>query len=301
MKKIIAILMAVMMFAGLTACSAKAPAKEESTSGSSEETSSETSAESSAEETAEESEEPAQEEGEKDLLAQIQERGKLIIATEGAWAPWTYHDENDELVGLDVEIGKLIAEGLGVEAEFAETNWEAILSGVSSGRFDIACNGVGYSEERAKSYRFSDPYVYDRTVLVVREDNEEIKTFEDLKGKTSTNSPNSLYAQMTEEYGATVTYVDTLSETLSMVIDGRVDATVNAEVSVNDYMKEHPDAPLKVVDKSAGAPIAFPVRLGDDTETLINEVNRILEEARQDGRLAEISMKYFGLDLTTPE
>ncbi len=301
MKKIIAILMAVMMFVGLTACSAKAPAKEESTSGSSEETSSETSAESSAEETAEESEEPAQEEGEKDLLAQIQERGKLIIATEGAWAPWTYHDENDELVGLDVEIGKLIAEGLGVEAEFAETNWEAILSGVSSGRFDIACNGVGYSEERAKSYRFSDPYVYDRTVLVVREDNEDIKTFEDLKGKTSTNSPNSLYAQMTEEYGATVTYVDTLSETLSMVIDGRVDATVNAEVSVNDYMKEHPDAPLKVVAKSAGAPIAFPVRLGDDTETLINEVNRILEEARQDGRLAEISMKYFGLDLTTPE
>ncbi len=293
MKKIIAILMAVMMFVGLTACSAKAPAKEESTS--------ETSAESSAEETAEESEEPAQEEGEKDLLAQIQERGKLIIATEGAWAPWTYHDENDELVGLDVEIGKLIAEGLGVEAEFAETNWEAILSGVSSGRFDIACNGVGYSEERAKSYRFSDPYVYDRTVLVVREDNEDIKTFEDLKGKTSTNSPNSLYAQMTEEYGATVTYVDTLSETLSMVIDGRVDATVNAEVSVNDYMKEHPDAPLKVVAKSAGAPIAFPVRLGDDTETLINEVNRILEEARQDGRLAEISMKYFGLDLTTPE
>ena len=293
MKKIIAILMAVMMFVGLTACSAKAPAKEESTS--------ETSAESSAEETAEESEEPAQEEGEKDLLAQIQERGKLIIATEGAWAPWTYHDENDELVGLDVEIGKLIAEGLGVEAEFAETNWEAILSGVSSGRFDIACNGVGYSEERAKSYRFSDPYVYDRTVLVVREDNEDIKTFEDLKGKTSTNSPNSLYAQMTEEYGATVTYVDTLSETLSMVIAGRVDATVNAEVSVNDYMKEHPDAPLKVVAKSAGAPIAFPVRLGDDTETLINEVNRILEEARQDGRLAEISMKYFGLDLTTPE
>ncbi len=290
MKKLLALFLAVLMVVGITACSSN------KNQGSTESQSSE-----SAQESEGSAEEAAEETGEKDLLAQIQERGTLIIATEGAWAPWTYHDENDELVGLDVEIGKLIAEGLGVKAEFAETNWEAILSGVSSGRFDIACNGVGYSEERAKSYRFSDPYVYDRTVLVVREDNEEIKTFEDLKGKTSTNSPNSLYAALTEEYGATVTYVDTLSETLSMVIDGRVDATVNAEVSVNDYMKENPDAPLKVVDKSAGAPIAFPVRLGDDTETLMTEINRILEEARQDGRLAEISMKYFGLDLTTPE
>lgn len=240
-------------------------------------------------------------EEEKDLLSQIKERGTLIIATEGSWAPWTYHDENDELVGLDVEIGKLIAEGLGVKAEFAETNWEAILSGVKSGRFDIACNGVGYSEERAESYTFSDPYVYDRTVLVVHKDNTDITSFEDLKGKMTTNSPNSLYAQKALELGAEVTYVDTLNETLAMVQDGRVDATLNAEVSVNDYLKEHPDAPLKIVAKGDGAPIAFPVMKDPSTETLIAEINRILEEARQDGRLAAISIKYFGLDMTTPE
>ena len=240
-------------------------------------------------------------EEEKDLLSQIKERGTLIIATEGSWAPWTYHDENDELVGLDVEIGKLIAEGLGVKAEFAETNWEAILSGVKSGRFDIACNGVGYSEERAESYTFSDPYVYDRTVLVVHKDNTDITSFEDLKGKMTTNSPNSLYAQKALDLGAEVTYVDTLNETLAMVQDGRVDATLNAEVSVNDYLKEHPDAPLKIVAQGDGAPIAFPVMKDPSTETLIAEINRILEEARQDGRLAAISIKYFGLDMTTPE
>ena len=301
MKKVLSLLLAALMVLSLAACGNTTNNNNSSAAESKSESAAESSVEESSVEESSAEEAPAEESTSGDLLSEIKERGKIIIATEGAWAPWTYHDENDELVGLDVEIGKLIAEGLGVEAEFAETNWEAILSGVSSGRFDIACNGVGYSEERAKSYRFSDPYVYDRTVLVVREDNEEIKTFEDLKGKTSTNSPNSLYAELTEEYGATVTYVDTLSETLSMVIDGRVDATVNAEVSVNDYMKENPDAPLKVVAKSAGAPIAFPVRLGDDTETLIVEINRILEEARQDGRLAEISMKYFGLDLTTPE
>ena len=97
------------------------------------------------------------EDGEKDLLARIQESGVLTIATEGDWSPWTYHDEDDTLVGLDVEIGKLIAEGLGVEAKFEETTWDSILAGVQSGRFDIACNGVGYTEARAESFHFSTP------------------------------------------------------------------------------------------------------------------------------------------------
>ena len=71
-------------------------------------------------------------EGEKDLLARIQERGKLIIATEGNWSPWTYHDENDVLTGFDIEIGARIAKGLGVEPEYMETAWDAILAGVDS-------------------------------------------------------------------------------------------------------------------------------------------------------------------------
>ncbi len=241
------------------------------------------------------------EEAQKPLLDVIKERGSIIIATEGDWAPWTYHDENDELVGLDIEIGKLIAEGLGVKAEFAETNWDSILPGVDSGRFDIACNGVGYSEDRAKSYSFSDPYVYDRTVLVVHTDNTDINSFEDLAGKTTTNSPNSLYAQRALELGAEVIYVDTLNETLAMVQDGRADATLNAEVSVNDYLKEHPDAPLKIVARGDGAPIAFPMAKDASTETLVAEINRILEEARKDGRLAAISIKYFGFDMTTAQ
>ena len=235
-----------------------------------------------------------------DLLSQIKARGSLIIATEGDWAPWAYHDENDKLVGFDVEIGQLLAQGLGVEADFQETNWESILSGVSAGRFDIACNGVGYSEERAKSYTFSEPYCYDRTVLVVRGDNTDINSFEDLQGKNTTNSPNSLYAQRAIDYGAEVTYVDTLNETLAMVLDGRADATLNAEVSINDYLKEHPDANLKVVCKDAGAQIVFPVKKDPSTDTLIAEINRIIAEARESGKLKEISEKYFGIDMTAP-
>lgn len=234
----------------------------------------------------------------KDLLARIREKGEIVIGTEGSWSPWTYHDENGELVGLDIEIGKLIAEGLGVKARFEETNWDAILAGVQGGRFDIACNGVGYTEERAQSFHFSTPYVYTHNVLVVRADNNKITSFQDLAGKATANTASSTYAAIAESYGATVTPVDTLTDTIELVSTGRVDATINAQVSIEDYLKANPDANIKVVAIADGDPVCYPVQKSDDALSLIEEVNRILEEARQNGKLAEISNKYFGLDLT---
>ena len=142
-----------------------------------------------------------------DALSRIRERGTLVIATEGNWQPWTYHDENDVLTGFDVEIGTLLAEGLGVQPEFQETAWDAILAGVDAGRFDIACNGVGYTETRAEKYSFSTPYVYTEIVLVVKGDNDAINTVEDLNGKTTANTASSTYAAIGEGYGATVTPV----------------------------------------------------------------------------------------------
>lgn len=234
-----------------------------------------------------------------DLLSQIKERGYIIIATEGDWAPWTYHDESNQLVGLDVEIGTAIAERLGVEARFEETNWDSILQGVDSGRFDLACNGVGYTETRAEKYSFSTPYVYTHKVLVVRKDNEEIKSFEDLKGKKTANTASSTYAAIAEEYGATVTGVDALADTLQLVLQRRVDATINSQVTINDYMIAHPEAEIKVVDEGPGEPVAIPVRKADDTATLIAAINEALDSMRADGTLAAISIKYFnGLDLT---
>ena len=240
------------------------------------------------------------ESGEKDLLARIQERGSLVIATEGNWSPWTYHDENDVLTGFDIEIGALIAKGLGVEPQYMETDWASILAGVDTGRCDIACNGVDYTEERAEKNSFSDPYVYTEIVLAVKDSNEDIKSFEDLNGRTTSNSPNSTYAIRAEQAGATVVYVDTLGETMSMVAQGRVDATINAKGSVDDYLGEHPEAPIKVVLTVPGDPVCYPVRKADDTASLVEAINAILAQAREDGTLAELSIKYFGADLTNP-
>ena len=237
-----------------------------------------------------------------DLLSQIKERGTLIIATEGNWYPWTDMDTEGNFLGMDIDIGTRIAHELGVEPQFMKTDWDAILAGVDSGRFDIACNGVGYTDERAEKYAFSTPYVYTHKVLVVRNDNEDIQTVDDLKGRTTANSQGSTYATIAEEYGATVSYASTLADTIMLLEQGRVDATINAQISIDMYLSEHPEANIKVVQVLPDAePVAYPMRKGADTDTLVEAVNEILEQMRQDGSLAEITIKHTGRDLTRPE
>lgn len=234
-----------------------------------------------------------------DLLAQIQKRGSIIFAMEGQWAPWTYHDEDGELIGYDTEVGKAIAEKLGVEAEFVEGEWDGLFAGMDIGRYDAVINGVEITEERAGKYDFSTPYAYIRTALVVAEDNEDIQSFEDLDGKKTSNSLGSTYADLAAEYGAEVQNVDTLAETIDMVLSGRVDATLNAEVSFYDYLAEHPEAPIKVVALTEDASeVAIPLRKEEATETLREAIDEAIAALSEDGTLTELSEKYFGSDIS---
>ncbi len=234
-----------------------------------------------------------------DLLAQIQSKGKIVFAMEGQWAPWTYHDETGELVGFDTEVGKAIADKLGVEAEFVEGEWDGLFTGLDTGRYDAIINGVEVTEERSAKYSFTDPYAYIRTALVVKGDNTDITTFEDLAGKQTSNSLGSTYADLAEKYGASVQNVDTLSETIDMITSGRVDATLNAEVSFYDYLAEHPDADIKIVALTEDASlVSIPLRKEAATESLSAEINKALKELSEDGTLAALSEKYFGSDIT---
>ncbi len=234
-----------------------------------------------------------------DLLAQIKERGSIIVAMEGTWAPWTYHDEDDNLVGYDVEVAQNIAEKLGVEVEFIEGAWDGLLAGLDAGRYDIMVNGVGVTEERAEKYNFSTPYAYNKTAVIVRGDYDEISSMEDLKGKKTANTISSTYAAQAEAYGATVTGVDDLNQTIELLLSKRIDATLNAEVVFNDYKKEHPEADVKIATYSDEVEeIAIPIRKGDDTVTLLDAVNNALDEMAKDGTLTELSEKYFGMDIS---
>ena len=240
--------------------------------------------------------------GAADQLAAIQANGKLVVALEGAWQPWSYHDESDTLVGYDVEVSRAIAEKLGVEPEYVESDWDSLFAGLDAGRFDIVCNGVEVTDERAKTYDFTTPYGYIHTALAVRKDNEDIKSFEDLKGKTTANSLASTYMELAESYGATVQGIDTLEETIQLLTAGRIDATLNADVSFYDYLNVHPDADFKLVAQTEDAShVAIPVRKGDDSASLLKAINTAIDELRADGTLKALGEKYFGQDISSED
>ena len=294
-KKLFSIVMAATLLGafGLSGCGSSSGSSTASTASSSEESSAVSTAES------ESSTETNAETAENDLLAQIKEKGEITIATEGTWAPWTYHDENDELVGFDIEVAKAIADKIGVSANFVEGEWDGLLAGIESGRYDIMANGVEVTEERAAKYDFSDPYAYARVAVIVSGDNTDINSFEDLSGKNTANTISSTYAAIAESYGANVTGVDDLNQTLELLLAGRIDATLNDEVTFYDYMKAHPDANFKVAALSDDPTlVCIPMRKGDETASLREAINGAIEELRDAGTLSEISEKYFGVDIT---
>ena len=292
-KKFVSVILTAAMLTGtfaLAGCGSKAQNTDSNTAGTVESTTDSTDATEAGSDSAEAAD---------DQLAQIKAKGEIVVAMEGTWSPWTYHDENDELVGYDVEVAKAIAEKLGVKATFVEGEWDGLFAGMDAGRYDIVVNGVDITEERAQKYDFTEPYAYNRTAIIVKEDNEEIQSFEDLNGKHTANTISSTYAELAEKYGADVTGVDDLNQTFELLLSGRIDATLNAELTYYDYMKAHPDAKIKIAALTDDASeVAIPLRKGAASDNLRAAINQALEELRVDGTLSELSVKYFGSDVS---
>lgn len=122
---------------------------------------------------------------------------------------------------------------------------------------------VGIAPDREKKYNFSTPYAFNRTAVLVRGDYDQIHSMEDLKGKRTANTISSNYATLAKSYGATVTGVDDLNQTIELLLSGRIDATLNAEVVFADYQRTHPDANIQMVAFSDEPErVAIPVRKG---------------------------------------
>ena len=185
---------------------------------------------------------------------------------------------------------------------FGGSLWDGLLAGLDAGRYDIMVNGVDITPERAEKYDFSTPYAFNRTAVITKADDDSINTLEDLKGKKTANTISSTYAELAEQYGATVTGVDDLNQTFELLLSGRIDATLNAEMTFYDYTKEHPDANVKIAVLTDDAnQIAIPMRKGDETAALRTAIDAAIDELRADGTLKALSEKYFGRDISTEE
>lgn len=232
-------------------------------------------------------------------LASIQEEGVLTVGTEGTYRPFTFHEGGaGDLTGYDVEITEAVAEELGVEVRFEETQWDAIFAGLESGRFDMIANQVSINPERQESYDFSAPYTVSEGVVVVLEGNDEISSFEDLDGKTTAQSLTSNWYELAKENGAKVEAVEGWAQAVELLRQQRVDATINDELTFLDYQNNEGGATgLEVAattDEAAESAFAFRKGSGD----LVEAVDEALATLREDGTLAEISQKYFGADVS---
>ncbi|PSL39388.1 amino acid ABC transporter substrate-binding protein (PAAT family) [Labedella gwakjiensis] len=232
-------------------------------------------------------------------LAEVQDAGVLVVGTEGTYRPFSFHEDGSgDLTGYDIEIITAVADELGVDVEFQETQWDGIFGGLDAGRFDVIANQVSINEERLADYDFSTPYTISPGVLVVAEDNTDITSLEDLSGKSSAQSLTSNWYEVATGYGANVEAVEGWAQAVELLRQGRVDATVNDELTFLDYEQtEGGDTGLKLVDETDDASEnAFAFRKGSDD--LVDAVDDALEELRSNGTLAEISEKYFGQDVS---
>lgn len=228
-----------------------------------------------------------------DLLAKVKNSSELLVGTEGTYAPFTFHDESGKLTGFDVEIVEEIASRLGVKAKFMETQWDAMFPGLDSERFDMIANQVGIKPERQEKYDFSDPYISSSAVLVTQANNNDVKAFEDIKGLKSAQSLTSNYGEIAKSYGAELVGIDGFIQAIELLNSNRVDVTINDKLTVLDYQKQKPEANIKIVaeaDDAAQSGLMF--RKG--SETLVEAVNKALNEMIEDGTYNEISEKWFG-------
>lgn len=231
-----------------------------------------------------------------DLLADIQEKGELVIGTEGVYPPFTFHDDSGQLTGFDVDIATEVAKRLGVKPVFLETQWDAMFAGLDAKRFDMVANQVGISEERLEKYDFSTQYNISVGVVVAGKDNNNISKYEDIKGLKAAQTMTSNHRKIAESYGAEIVSVEGFVQSVDLISSKRVDVTVNDKLSVLDYLKQRPDAPVKIVAQYDEV-IEIGLLFRKNNETLVEAVNQALQDMIEDGTHLEISKKWFGEDV----
>lgn len=152
----------------------------------------------------------------------IKEKKEIVIGTEGTFAPFSYYDDNDNLVGYDVEVSEALAKELGVKVKFVEVKWDSLIAGLDSDKYDLVTNQVAITAERKKKYDFSIPHTYSYPAIITKKDNTEITKMRDIKGRKFSQTGSSNFSKIVEKYNGEIVATNDWNENVSLVEQGRV-------------------------------------------------------------------------------
>ena len=234
------------------------------------------------------------------LLDKLNNKETILVGTMGTYAPFTYHEKDGKLTGYDVEVTRAVAAKLGVQVEFKETPWDAMMAGLKAGRFDIVANQVALtSPERQAMFDKATPYSWSGKMLVARANHADVAKLEDIKGKKTAVMLASNYDEVAKKMGADLVHTDTMAQGLLIVQQKRAEFTLNDELSLLDYLKKDPNSGLKSVWRTpATEKLGAGLVINKGNEAALAKINSAMEELKQDGTLKKLGEQFFGEDVS---
>lgn len=234
------------------------------------------------------------------LMQQIKQRGKLVIGTASGFPPYEFIDTSKSqktVVGIDIALAQKIADKLGVKLEVQDMNFSAILSSIAANKVDIAVSGITPTEERKKAVDFSDVYLSDHNVLLVRkEDAGKYKTLEDFYGKKIGVQKSTQQEKLAKEYikDSRVVALDKIGDALMEMQHGKVDAVPAQRVVAQQYLIMNPEiAESGVIFE--GEDVAPAVAVPKGNEDLLKVINEVIKESNDNGDLQKWAKEYSQL------
>lgn len=234
-------------------------------------------------------------------LADVQEAGKLTIATSPDFPPFESLNENGEVTGIEIEIMNLICQELGVELVIEQINFDSVLTGVQAGKYDVGVSGISVTPARQENTLFTAPYCLAAQAIVVL-NGSEIKTKADLQGKTIAVQSGTTAEAYCLENGYTFNSYTANTDAQEALIAGKVDAWVIDDLTAADMVKlynsENGDVLVVLEEAMTTEPYAFAFAFG--SEDLVEKINEIINGLVADGTVAEIFARYEA-PYTSPE
>lgn len=233
-----------------------------------------------------------------DELEDVKERGELRIAMSGAYPPFNFVNDRNEVVGFDAAIGSEIARRMGVEPEIVTTAWDGIIAGLLANKYDTIVGSMTITPEREKVVDFVGPYYHAGRGVFVPEDSP-VQSLDDLKGKTLGVTLGETHEKWAREQGGwTLRTYKGLPELLLELKAGRVDALVVDNIPIHVAVKESGEK-IRQLDTPdiEGGSVAIGIAIRKGNPELAAAMQKALDEMMADGTYEKIAMEWVGADI----